>query len=124
MGDRPTPTELGASFELRIGLNCWPSSCGSQSRKSNATPRGGLQLDGARCSSAGGELSLRANSAIPFGIAVLGRSDALAARGGRAEDEAHRKEAVLLRLKGSPGLRRGIFDARAGRRSPNSTELG
>ena len=29
----------------------------------------------------------RANSAIPKGIAVLGRSDALAARGGRAEDE-------------------------------------
>ncbi|WP_300601412.1 hypothetical protein, partial [uncultured Rikenella sp.] len=38
-----------------------------------------------------------------FGIAVLGKSDALAARGGRAEDEAHRKEAVLLRPIGSRG---------------------
>ena len=69
-------------------------------------------------------LGRRANSAIPRGIAVLGEGDALAARGGRAEDEAHSKEAVLLRPKGSPGLRRGIFDARAGRRSPNSTEWG
>ncbi len=31
---------------------------------------------------------------------------------------------VLLRLAEPPGLRRGIFDARAGRRSPNPTELG
>ena len=33
----------------------------------------------------------RANSAIPKGIAVLGEDDAIAARGGRAEDESDRK---------------------------------
>ena len=31
---------------------------------------------------------------------------------------------VLLRFVEPPGLRRGIFDARAGRRSPNPTDLG
>ncbi len=31
--------------------------------------------------------------------------------------------AVLPRLVESPGLRRGIFDARAGRRSPKPKEL-
>ena len=34
-------------------------------------------------------LGRRANSAIPKGIAGLGRSDALAARGRRAENECH-----------------------------------
>ena len=60
---------------------------------------------------------------IPIGIAVLGESDALAARGGRAEHEPHSKEVLLLRFLEPPGLRRGIFEARAGRRSPNPTEL-
>ena len=76
MGDRPTPTELGASFELRIGLNCWPSSCGSLSRavrrhptRRAATRRGSLHSPlAANC------YRLRANCTIPRGIAVLGRA--------------------------------------------------
>ncbi len=76
MGDRSTPTELGASFELRIGLNCWPSSCGSSSRavrrhptRRTATRRGSLHSPlAANC------YRLRANSTIPRGIVVLGRA--------------------------------------------------
>ncbi|WP_300726601.1 hypothetical protein, partial [uncultured Rikenella sp.] len=44
------------------------------------------------CVPVGGEqLKLRASSAIPRGISVLGESDALAARGRRVEDESDRK---------------------------------
>ena len=49
-------------------------------------------------------LELRASSVV-LGISVLGESDALAARGRRAEDEW----AVLLRFFEPPGLRAGPF---------------
>ena len=115
----------GSTLGLELGRTVGWAFATCRVAQSAAPAGGGLQLVGARCCSplAANYYRPRANSAIQR-IAVLGESDALAARGGRAEDEAHRKEAVLLRLKGSPGLRRGIFDARAGRRSPNSTELG
>ena len=72
--------------------------------QSAAPAGGGLQLVGARCCSllAANYYRPRANSAIQR-IAVLGESDALAARGGRAEDEW----AVLLRFVEPPGLRAG-----------------
>ncbi len=53
------------------------------------------------------EFGPRANSAIPFGIAVLGRSDAIAARGGRAEDEPNglgNKENVAFAVRRTAGL--------------------
>ncbi len=55
------------------------------------------------------EFRARASSAIPEGIAVLGEGDALAARGGRAEDEPERKVRCSCDPLGAPALspRRG-----------------
>ena len=90
-----------------------------------ATPRGGLQLVGARCCSplAANCYRLRANSAIRR-IAVLGRSDAILARGRRAEDELPRMRAVNVLLLLRPLGRRPCCPAAGVGDRPNPTDLG
>ncbi len=84
---------MGLRFGQWIGLSCWlgfgPSFCGSLSR---AVRRHPMRRTATRRSSlhsplAANSYRLRANSEVPRGIAVLGRSDAIAARGAHSEDE-------------------------------------
>ncbi len=63
------------------------------------------------------EFGARASSAIPEGIAVLGEGDALAARGGRAEDEPERKVRCSCDPKGRRACALGLWPTR-GARSP------
>ena len=84
-------SDSGAAVRLTRSSALGRASAARRAARAEASARGGPQLAMLVLGPAGFDpLELRASSAIPKGIAVRGESDALAARGGCAEDEPDR----------------------------------